>query len=276
MKVYLQHEGTETTPEFKVKITLPSKWLAGPLQRVIDLFVKQYAQKHPEHPLDPAELDIRNSKRVILPAQDLVSEHVTEYMDLFITPRQLQEVASAPPAGSVQCKNFGCQQWFMESENHEKACTYHGGAPVFHDLSKYWTCCAGKKAWDWEEFQAIPGCEVGPHSTAQKEVFKPSVAEVPMSAPLTQEQLSAPAPAPPAPRVDTPGPIVDGKAKCRNQGCQAEFVVADNTEQSCHYHSGAPVFHDANKYWSCCSQKKCWDWDEFMLVPPCTIGLHKV
>lgn len=30
------------------------------------------------------------------------------------------------------------------------------------------------------------------------------------------------------------------------------------------------------KYWSCCPGKKCYDWDDFLKVPPCAVGPHKV
>jgi len=37
---------------------------------------------------------------------------------------------------------------------------------------------------------------------------------------------------------------------------------------------GNPVFHDAIKLWSCCPDKKCYDFDEFMAVPGCAQGVH--
>ena len=29
---------------------------------------------------------------------------------------------------------------------------------MFHETAKFWSCCSNKKAYDWETFQAIPGC----------------------------------------------------------------------------------------------------------------------
>ena len=149
-------------------------------------------------------------------------------------------------------------------------------------LGRYWSCCPKKKALDWEEFQALPTCTVGRCcSEATVELFKPSAAQTETVAPMTEaeiKQMEAPPP-PPAPVVaeDKPGPIVDGKARCRNKGCTVDwFVVADNHPEACHYHVGGPVFHDTAKYWSCCSHKKCFDWDDFMKVPTCTVGPHKV
>lgn len=40
------------------------------------------------------------------------------------------------------------------------------------------------------------------------------------------------------------------------------------------YHKGKPVFHDGEKYWSCCPQKKCIDFESFMKVPGCVTGKH--
>lgn len=51
----------------------------------------------------------------------------------------------------------------MEEENGEEACKYHKGAPVFHDLKKYWSCC-GKETHDWDEFMKLPTCCTGWHS----------------------------------------------------------------------------------------------------------------
>eukprot|EP01010_Urceolus_cornutus_P000678 NODE_1194_length_1047_cov_213.666333_g916_i0.p1 GENE.NODE_1194_length_1047_cov_213.666333_g916_i0~~NODE_1194_length_1047_cov_213.666333_g916_i0.p1 ORF type:complete len:286 (+),score=35.94 NODE_1194_length_1047_cov_213.666333_g916_i0:58-915(+) len=278
IKVYLNFEACENQPEFKLKITLPAKWVDGPIQKVLDLFVKHYNQKFAEHLLASESLGLKTSKGV-LPLDGKVGEHIAEYSDIEIITRKKsteQDKPAGPPPGSLQCKNFGCQKWFMEAENGDTACRHHSGAPVFHDLQKYWTCCSKKKAWDWDEFQAIEGCVEGPHSTVAKEVFKPAPA-VETPAPLPQQAVAASEePQKPIVRPDVPGPIVDGKAKCRNQGCGVEFVVAENTGNVCSYHSGAPVFHDANKYWSCCPTKKCWDWEEFLAVPHCCSGTHKV
>ena len=66
------------------------------------------------------------------------------------------------------CANKGCSlKSFVLEENNETACSYHSGEPVFHDLSKYWTCC-GKKTFDWDEFMKLPTCAVGPHEIKYK------------------------------------------------------------------------------------------------------------
>jgi hypothetical protein len=63
-------------------------------------------------------------------------------------------------------------------------------------------------------------------------------------------------------------------AKCQRKGCQVTFIIDENSSTSCRYHKGQPVFHDAVKFWSCCYDKKCFDFDEFLKVPGCTLGYH--
>ncbi|KAH0473930.1 MAG: uncharacterized protein KVP18_005256 [Porospora cf. gigantea A] len=55
--------------------------------------------------------------------------------------------------------------------------------------------------------------------------------------------------------------------KCKRAGCQKSFDPA--VKEPCIHHPGAPVFHDAQKRWSCCN-KGSWDWDVFMKIPGCT------
>lgn len=60
--------------------------------------------------------------------------------------------------GRVRCKNFGCQQMF-DPDGPEQACTHHKAAPIFHETAKWWSCCPDRKAYDWDEFMRIPGCQ---------------------------------------------------------------------------------------------------------------------
>ena len=34
------------------------------------------------------------------------------------------------------------------------------------------------------------------------------------------------------------------------------------------------MFHDTLKFWSCCPEKKCFEFDTFMAVPGCVTGFH--
>ncbi|KAM6300307.1 integrin beta-1-binding protein 2 [Aegotheles albertisi] len=60
---------------------------------------------------------------------------------------------------------------------------------------------------------------------------------------------------------------------CYNKGCGQRFDPEHNTEDSCLYHPGAPVFHDALKGWSCC-KKRTTDFSEFLSIQGCTKGFH--
>lgn len=66
--------------------------------------------------------------------------------------------------GKLFCSNSGCtSKVFNENENHDSACSYHKGIPVFHDLVKFWSCCKHHETWDWDEFMKIPTCQTGSH-----------------------------------------------------------------------------------------------------------------
>ena len=65
----------------------------------------------------------------------------------------------------------------------------------------------------------------------------------------------------------------EGLYKCINKGCLKAYNEKDNMADCCGYHDGQPVFHDTKKYWTCC-KKETWDWDEFMKLPTCKVGMH--
>jgi len=60
---------------------------------------------------------------------------------------------------------------------------------------------------------------------------------------------------------------------CYNKGCGQKFNPKENTDESCRYHPGGPIFHDALKGWSCC-KKRTTDFSEFLSIPGCTKGPH--
>ena len=57
--------------------------------------------------------------------------------------------------------------------------------------------------------------------------------------------------------------------RCTHKGCSKDYDPANNAPDSCTYHSGAPVFHEGLKSWSCCQtvNKPVLDFDEFMQIP---------
>ena len=74
-----------------------------------------------------------------------------------------------------------------------------------------------------------------------------------------------------APAVDPADP--HAVQTCRNKGCGEKFTEAENGDEACSFHPGPPIFHERQKGWSCCN-KICYDFDEFMNIPPCTRGRH--
>ncbi|CAO1435652.1 unnamed protein product [Diamesa serratosioi] len=60
---------------------------------------------------------------------------------------------------------------------------------------------------------------------------------------------------------------------CYNKGCGLKFDASSNKEDSCCFHSGVPIFHDAYKQWSCCKKKSA-DFTEFLNYKGCSLGKH--
>ncbi|KAJ3307073.1 Integrin beta-1-binding protein 2 [Kappamyces sp. JEL0829] len=58
---------------------------------------------------------------------------------------------------------------------------------------------------------------------------------------------------------------------CQNKGC-GKYFTPDSLE-TCYFHPGGPVFHDALKGWSCC-EKRVVDFDAFLKIAGCTVGKH--
>ncbi|XP_028261573.1 cysteine and histidine-rich domain-containing protein 1 [Parambassis ranga] len=60
---------------------------------------------------------------------------------------------------------------------------------------------------------------------------------------------------------------------CYNKGCGQTFDTDTNNDESCLFHPGVPIFHDALKGWSCC-KKRTTDFSEFLSIKGCTRGPH--
>ncbi|XP_042368274.1 cysteine and histidine-rich domain-containing protein 1 [Plectropomus leopardus] len=60
---------------------------------------------------------------------------------------------------------------------------------------------------------------------------------------------------------------------CYNKGCGLKYDTDKNKEDSCLFHPGVPIFHDALKGWSCC-KKRTTDFSEFLSIKGCTRGHH--
>eukprot|EP00922_Rhytidocystis_sp_ex-Travisia-forbesii_P014474 GHVS01021651.1.p1 GENE.GHVS01021651.1~~GHVS01021651.1.p1 ORF type:complete len:214 (+),score=23.88 GHVS01021651.1:129-770(+) len=186
----------------------------------------------------------------------------------------------------LKCRRHGCHKEYRETadNNATDECFYHSGWPIFHDLSKQWSCC-GVKSYDWDEFLKIQGCTKGYHTTDPPP--KPPAAPPKPIAPLptniksieefnqnqSSQSSTKTAAAAAAPKEAVPLVTKTGKHKCCHAGCHKEFDPEENPSNACRYHPGKPVFHDLKKSWSCCHVSS-YDWDDFMKLPTCTEGAH--
>ena len=119
------------------------------------------------------ESDGEKSQIKSLASDAVVIETIPDRGDVYIMhgPAQslaeIQQEAEAAKAAqeeqlknTVQCTHFGCHNRFPKGGPYPE-CRYHKAPPVFHETAKFWSCCPHKKAYDWETFQEIPGCETG-------------------------------------------------------------------------------------------------------------------
>ncbi|KAL7478041.1 hypothetical protein ACHAW6_003827 [Cyclotella cf. meneghiniana] len=62
------------------------------------------------------------------------------------------------------------------------------------------------------------------------------------------------------------------QSQCVHFGCNKRFPKGGPYPE-CHFHSGPPVFHETAKFWSCCPDKKAYDWESFQTLPTCQTGI---
>ena len=67
----------------------------------------------------------------------------------------------------MKCTNSGCNQEYSTETNHDNACCYHDGNPIFHEGLKGWSCCQ-KRVINFDDLFTITGCKTGPHLTIEK------------------------------------------------------------------------------------------------------------
>lgn len=70
-------------------------------------------------------------------------------------------------AVGTKCRHNGCKDAFVDDSSRTEPCVYHPGLAVFHEGSKYWSCCKPRCA-EFEEFLKIEGCKVGRHKFCPK------------------------------------------------------------------------------------------------------------
>lgn len=196
---------------------------------------------------------------------------------------------SLPDEEELRCRRHGCGKMFKIGDVTTD-CIHHAGYPMFHDLTKRWTCC-GSESYDWDDFVSIPGCAHGVHSTElppMAPTSKPASTSTPpvSTSGVTVKSIeefnksneqSKPSPSAVSGEVENipskPLVILGGQYKCKNNGCHKDYNPNDNHEQACSYHPGAPIFHDLKKSWSCC-KTVTYDFDDFMKLPTCATGPH--
>uniref|UniRef100_A0A6J0TVG6 Integrin beta-1-binding protein 2 n=1 Tax=Pogona vitticeps TaxID=103695 RepID=A0A6J0TVG6_9SAUR len=85
-------------------------------------------------------------------------------------PDQASAGTGAAPEVSVgtTCKNSGCKAVYQGEKSNLETCTFHPGAPVFHEGMKYWSCC-GIKTTDFTAFLEQKGCSRGKHLWLKKQ-----------------------------------------------------------------------------------------------------------
>ena len=285
------------------KIGVPKSWAEKTVLDVIGLFVKAYNAKS-EKQLIASEMHFVDEQGKKVFSDAIVKLTLGDHCDYLLkfgehiqtVAKQEAKVSAITGKPLVRCKNYGCQQFFDEDDNAEGSCQHHVGPPIFHDTMKCWSCCRDRKAYDFEGFQEIKGCHTGKHSTENvgqviaaspnnpTTVFEAGEGEGEKEAPKLKSidaynasDAAGPTAAEGAAKIMNTRKSSrkdDGTARCQRKGCQQTFLVESNNDTACTYHKGQPVFHDAIKYWSCCEEKKCYDFDEFLAVPGCTIGYH--
>ncbi|KAJ2341909.1 hypothetical protein IWW50_006404 [Coemansia erecta] len=187
------------------------------------------------------------------------------------------------------CTRNGCGQSYDPAANDPMACQYHPGKPEFHEGLKGWTCCKPREH-SFDDFLEIKGCQLGAHSNEPKHKDDPFKADLTKYDDVLPEPQAAPVPAaaaaavaaaaPKAPEPDfidedPAGVAVAAGAKCKRNGCSAEFESEEQSHgpEQCLFHPGKALFHEGNKGWTCC-RPRATDFDEFMQIKGCAHGRH--
>lgn len=181
MKIVLRYEETEDKDlHMTLRLTLPKKYQTGPSKDVVKLFVEHYNKKHADAPLDPSTLHLKIVGGNHLEPEAKMEDYVASGDEAYLLggevlagdqpqPKRAARAAEPPrpaPAApqavekgaKIRCKRFGCQKLY-DPEGEPQECVHHKAPPIFHETAKWWSCCPDRKAYDWEEFMRIPGCQ---------------------------------------------------------------------------------------------------------------------
>ena len=308
VKVYIHFE-VSGFPEKTSKIAIPKSWTTKTVQDVMGLFTKAYNEKHPGTLIDVEAMHLEAEGGTKIYSNDIVETVLSDHSDYHMKPGAYVRSAVGAMSSSegdgiaadgqpkLRCKNYGCNKYYVESENDDNACHHHTAPPIFHDTMKCWSCCRDRKAYDFETFQLIGGCSTGRHSEISPTIALAKSPNAPneIAGGSSSDHLGLPQP-PALKSIDAYNAanpdaasaassavktlarkstrLEDGTARCQRKGCQQTFMIESNNATACTYHKGQAIFHDAIKFWSCCPGKKCYDFDEFLAVPGCTVGYH--
>lgn len=307
MRVYIKFAGHAEFPPHEVKIKLPASWIAsGKVEQILSLFLDAYNKKFPGRELEPGQVSVLSHQDQVLPITGAIKDGVKEYDELKVVFAAM--AAAAAPAvacdapavlpGSLMCRNYGCGKRYLPDENTSSSCSHHSKPPIFRETLKSWSCCPDRTAWDWDGFKALPTCTTGPHCPdAPKDTFaaSPTVAmastaaaaddrirsidEFNKSNPDAVTAASAAVASAQAARTVATRRASDGRVRCVHEGCKKWFLDSadsgENGPAACVYHRQGPTFHEGKKFWSCCPQTQCTEFDEFLAVPGCATGPHE-
>ena len=127
-----------------------------------------------------------------------------------------------------------------------------------------WTCCRGKTAMDWDDFQKLPTCAIGstpPHHPARRSLSEPrslcaSTYEVDRELQPERGQGGADGREILRRRDGTRGIRLQGLRRCElgpggqnNENAKAAVPCPGRTGSA---PNGTPVFHETLKWWGCC------------------------
>ncbi|PNJ42662.1 integrin beta-1-binding protein 2 isoform X1 [Pongo pygmaeus] len=97
----------------------------------------------------------------------LLPLNISQALEMALEQKELDQEPGAGLDSSLirtgsSCQNPGCDAVYQGPESDATPCTYHPGAPRFHEGMKSWSCC-GIQTLDFGAFLAQPGCRVGRH-----------------------------------------------------------------------------------------------------------------
>lgn len=145
----------------------------------------------------------------------------------------------------VICTRRGCGVDFdpTASSSASASCSYHPGAPVFHEGLKSWSCCkdTNKPVMEFDQFLAIPGCASADSHTTEKQ----AVPTVKSGTVVSDANVNDSAPDLKVVSKDADGKETFGKASATSNVVQPlsglSLLAAQNAAQSSKSETSAPV-----------------------------------